>query len=235
MVLILLIVKSLSAWHFTEKYGVCFFVKLCTTGLLKIFDTSRCPVAQLPHCPVALLPLTQSPISFLFTRVRYYWRSTLRFHQHWLYDVKFGSSYIWRVSCNGTSPDILLSWICVGRKLGYFSILKKSLRAEGPRFFWLLTLRLNTSEPGSVGIGGGVVQPPLRNHICSWPPKLCFAPVLDLDGTSTSETNFGACAWRHHDGTIVLAAKQRNPILGVQNNFLWKMTTAIEFYAQKLT
>ena len=194
------------------------------------FSLPRCPIAPLSCCPIAID--AKSHQFFIYTSTILL---TLRFHQHWLYDVKFGSSYIWRVSCNGTSPDILLSWICVGRKLGYFSILKKSLRAEGPRFFWLLTLRLNTSEPGSVGIGGGVVQPPLRNHICSWPPKLCFAPVLDLDGTSTSETNFGACAWRHHDGTIVLAAKQRNPILGVQNNFLWKMTTAIEFYAQKLT
>ena len=51
----------------------------------------------------------------------------------------------------------------------------------------------------------------------------------------TGETNFGACVWRRHGGSIVLAAKQRNPILGVKNKFLWKITTAIEFYAQKLT
>ena len=86
---------------------------------------------------------------------------------------------------------------------------------------------------------GGVVQPPSpkKSYISFWALKLCFAPVLDLWEYKliTGETNFGACVWRRHGGSIVLAAKSRNPILGVKNKFFWKITTAIEFYAQKLT
>ena len=78
----------------------------------------------------------------------------------------------------------------------------------------------NVHEPGNVGINEAVLCTSFRH----WWYKLI-----------TGETNFGACVWRRHGGSIVLTAKQRNPILGVKNKFLWKITTVIEFYAQILT
>ena len=100
---------------------------------------------------------------------------------------------------------------------------------------WLLTLRWDTSGPGSVGIGGWY-NPPKKSYMqLSAEAVLCTSFRPWWYKLITGETNFGACGWRRHGGSIVLAAKQRNPILGVKNKFLWKITTAIEIYAQKLT
>ena len=83
---------------------------------------------------------------------------------------------------------------------------------------------------------GGWYNPPNKSYMqLSAEAVLCTSFRPWWYKLIMGETNFGASAWRRHGGTIVLAAKQRNPILGVKNKFLWKITTAIEFSAQKLT
>ena len=114
-------------------------------------------------------------------------------------------------------------------KIDHFHLIQRKRMSK-------LTLRWDTSGPGSVGIGGGGTTPPKKSYMqLSAEAVLCTSFRPWWYKLITGETNFGACVWRRHGGSIVLAAKQRNPILGVKNKFLWKITTAIEFYAQKLT
>ena len=77
----------------------------------------------------------------------------------------------------------------------------------------ILTIRWDTSGPGSVGIGGWY-NPPKKSYMQLSAEAVLCTLMVQVDYI------FGACVWRRHGGSIVLAAKQRNPILGVKNKFL---------------
>ena len=66
----------------------------------------------------------------------------------------------------------------------------------------------------------GGYNPPLRNHICSWALKLCFAPVLDLDGTS----------WLQVKPTLAHACDGATAAL-----LFWRQNKEIQFWVSKIS